>query len=111
MCLSRKRYWDDPEKAKEAARKSNADVRKRLRDQMLEAYGGKCACAKCPETNPAFLTLEHVGGGGRKHRAEMGSHIYADLRRRGWPQEGFTLLCWNCNAMTANGRSCPHMEG
>jgi hypothetical protein len=41
----------------------------------------------------------------------VGSHAYADLRRRGWPQDGYTLLCWNCNAMTRGGKTCPHMEG
>ena len=32
------------------------------------------------------------------------------LRRRGWPKDGYTLLCWNCNAMTRFGRTCPHEE-
>lgn len=40
---------------------------------------------------------------------KIGSHVYADLRRRGWPQEGYRLLCWNCNAMTRYGRTCPHV--
>lgn len=62
------------------------------------------------ETNSEFLTLEHVNGDGKAHRMKIGSHTYADLRRRGSPQEGYTLLCWNCNAMTRGGRTCPHME-
>lgn len=83
---------------------------KGLRDELLAAYGGKCNCARCPETNPAFLTLEHVNGTGKAHRAKVGSHAYADLRRRGFPRDGYTLLCWNCNAMTRFGRTCPHEE-
>jgi len=75
---------------------------------MVAAYGGHCACPRCPETNPAFLTLEHLNGTGKAHRAKVGRHAYADLRRRGWPKEGYTLLCWNCNAMTRFGRTCPH---
>lgn len=79
----------------------------RIRAEMVEAYGSKCNCPLCPETNPAFLTLEHVNGDGRIHRART-RHIYEDLRKRGWPKEGFTLLCWNCNAMTRGGKTCPH---
>lgn len=84
-------------------------MRAKLRAELIDAYGGRCACERCPETNPAFLTLEHVDGDGKAHRAVAGSHTYADLRRRGWPQEGYTLLCWNCNAATRWGRTCPHM--
>jgi len=108
MCLSRGRYWDDPEKHREQQRESQARTRKRNRDEMVAAYGGHCACPRCPETNPAFLTLEHVNRDGKTHRAKVGSHTYADLRRRGWPKEGYALLCWNCNAMTRFGRTCPH---
>lgn len=109
-CYSKRQYHRDPEEARRQARESGARTRKRLRDQLIAAYGGKCACANCPETNPAFLTLEHVNGDGGEHRKRLGSHVYADLRRRGWPQEGYTLLCWNCNAMTRFGRTCPHEE-
>ena len=110
QCYGKLRYDEDPEKFRKAARVGQAGRRKRLRDELVAAYGGRCNCPRCPEINPAFLTLEHVNGDGKAHRAEVGSHSYADLRRRGWPQDGFTLLCWNCNAATRFGRTCPHME-
>lgn len=110
-CHSKKRYELDPETARRQSRESQARTRKRNRDQLVEAYGGKCACVNCPETNQEFLTLDHINGDGRAHRMKMGSHTYADLRRRGWPTEGYRLLCWNCNAMTRGGRACPHEEG
>lgn len=109
-CYKLRAYWDSPEEARLKARESQGAIRKRVRDELVEAYGGKCACRNCPEANSAFLTLEHVNGDGKAHRMKMGSHTYADLRRRGFPQEGYTLLCWNCNAMTRNGRTCPHEE-
>ena len=109
-CYSKRRYDQDPEAARRLARESHTRMRKRDRGEMVEAYGGRCACPRCPETNPAFLTLEHVNGDGKEHRAKVGSHTYADLRKRGWPKDGYTLLCWNCNAMTRFGRACPHME-
>lgn len=110
MCLSRKRYWNDPEKYRAQANETHRRLGKRNRDELVEAYGGRCNCPRCPEANPAFLTLEHLNGGGKAHRAKVGRHAYADLRRRGWPKEGYTLLCWNCNAMTRGGKVCPHME-
>ena len=109
-CSSKARYDRDPETARRQQRESGKRIRERIRAEMVEAYGGQCACPRCPETNPAFLTLEHINGGGRAHRKLKGSHVYADLRRQGWPKEGFTLLCWNCNAMTRGGQTCPHME-
>jgi hypothetical protein len=109
-CHSNARYDQDPETARRQQRESQARMRKRNRDEMVEAYGGQCACPRCPETNPAFLTLEHINGTGKAHRAKVGSHTYADLRRRGWPQDGYTLLCWNCNAMTRYGEPCPHLR-
>jgi hypothetical protein len=108
-CYAKSRYWDNPEKIQEISRDRQLIARKRERDSLLAAYGGKCACSKCPETNTDFLTLEHVGGGGRAHRKAMGSHTYADLRRRGYPQDGYTLLCWNCNAGSRFTGVCPHM--
>lgn len=110
-CHSKARYDADPETFRQRSRDSQARGRKKLREQLLAAYGGKCTCPKCPETNQAFLTLEHVERDGREHRKAVGSHSYADLRRRGWPQDGYTLLCWNCNAGSRFTGVCPHMEG
>ncbi len=109
-CYAKKRYDQDPEEARRKARESQKESRERLRQQLINAYGGRCACRNCPETNPAFLCLDHVNGDGKVHRMRMGSHVYADLRRRGWPQEGYRLLCWNCNSATRFGRTCPHEE-
>lgn len=108
-CYSKRQYDQDPETARRQNREAQARMRKRIRAEMVEAYGGHCACPKCPEVNPAFLTLEHVNGDGRMHRART-RHVYEDLRKQGWPKEGYTLLCWNCNAMTRGGKVCPHME-
>jgi hypothetical protein len=99
-----------PECRTAAQKQKRDEAAKALREQLIEAYGGKCTCPRCPETNPAFLTLEHVNGTGKAHREIVGSHAYADLRRRGWPKDGFTLLCFNCNLATRFGRTCPHME-
>jgi hypothetical protein len=78
-----------------------------LKRSMVEAYGGKCQC--CGEAEIEFLSLDHVGGGGNQHRKAVGSsRVIRDLRDAGWPQEGYRILCMNCNIATKYGRQCPH---
>lgn len=85
---------------------TNKRVRARQFAAVLAAYGGACAC--CGETTPAFLTIDHVDGGGAEHRREVGRDIYRWLVREGFP-DGFRLLCWNCNCgRERNGGMCPH---
>lgn len=82
----------------------------KLKQEMLSAYGAACSC--CGEREPRFLTLEHVGNTGGAHRKALrtggGNAVWRDLKRRGWPQDGFTLHCWNCNMAKAHGEPCPH---
>src|SRR5262245_17032688 len=42
---------------------------KKLRQEVLDHYGGCCAC--CGETQLEFLSLDHKNGGGCKHRNEI----------------------------------------
>lgn len=106
--LAKQRRWTQKARVKLSAKQL---LRSRaLRAEMLAAYGGRCTC--CGESEPRFLTLEHTRHDGRQHRATRGGSdgIYRDLKQRGWPKDGYTLLCWNCNMATAYGQSCPHKE-
>lgn len=112
-------YWNLPDRlawrrARIKKEQVAADQRRRqqrywqLRLEMIEAYGGCCSC--CRETNPEFLTLEHLRGGGRAdirkfHKAPC---LYRDLKRRGWPQDDYTCLCFNCNSAKGHFGVCPH---
>ena len=105
----------------EVLRKSNLN----LKLQAFDAYGGRiCSCKNCPERanpNVTFLTLNHIGGGGTKHRKEIGGsrntgggvslagiETYRWLRKRGYPK-GFNVLCWNCQwGIHINKGVCPH---
>jgi hypothetical protein len=82
----------------------------RLLSEFFGAYGDHCTC--CGEKEKTFLTIEHLNGGGRQHRKSLPSGSLAilyDLRRKGWPKDGFTVLCMNCNFGKArNGGKCPH---
>lgn len=82
----------------------------RLKIQTMNAYGGPiCKC--CGENEIKFLAIDHIDGGGNKHRKQIGSGgnvLLADLRKRGFPG-GFQVLCWNCNwGKHVNGGICPH---
>lgn len=79
-----------------------------LRREMLTEYGGCCTC--CGETEYKFLTLEHLNGGGNSHRRKFhkADGTWADLKRQGWPKEGLTILCWNCQMAKTHYGKCPH---
>lgn len=92
-------------------RKAGGTYRAELRREMIAAYGGACTC--CQESHPEFLSLDHVNGDGAEHRRAVGENGQAqllDLRNRGWPQEGYTVLCFNCNIAKGAKGECPHMR-
>ncbi len=76
-------------------------------------YGEKCTC--CGETEPLFLTIDHVNNDGAAHRRSMpdgryatGERMYRWLRDNDFPA-GFQVLCMNCNlGKQRNGGVCPH---
>ena len=79
------------------------------RQDVLDAYGRKCAC--CGETEEKFLSIDHIDGGGAEHRRSIGmrggGQFYCWLRREGFPA-GFQVLCMNCNHAKGNYGACPH---
>lgn len=78
---------------------------RKLKVQVINAYGGKCAC--CGEDRIEFLTIDHINGGGNQHRRRLHANFYIWLRREGWPSE-FRCLCMNCNASYGFYGYCPH---
>jgi hypothetical protein len=78
----------------------------RLRAEVFVGYGGP-VCACCGEDTPEFLEIDHIDGGGTKHRKEIGGRLYAWLRRNGFPP-GFQVLCANCNVAKGRYGVCPH---
>jgi hypothetical protein len=85
--------------------------RKKLREEALDVYGRKCSC--CGESIEEFLTIDHVNGGGVRHRRELktgGGRFELWLKKMGYPKE-YRTLCWNCNwsAFIGNG-ICYHQR-
>lgn len=80
-----------------------------LRLRVLAGYGNLCAC--CGETDLRFLTIDHVDGGGGRHRRSLGGgskRVLLEIVRKDFPPE-YQVLCFNCNfGRSINGGICPH---
>lgn len=77
-----------------------AEYRFQVKLEAFEHYGN-AECAKCGCDNLDILEIDHVGGGGGKHRRELnmeggGYQFYLWLKREGYPK-GFQVLCPSCN--------------
>lgn len=81
-----------------------------MRHAVLEAYGNKCIC--CGETKEEFLTIDHIisGRGKDDRRKWRGVNFYLRLRKLGYPQKMFRILCWNCNCSRGLRGYCPHTK-
>jgi hypothetical protein len=77
--------------------------------QVFRHYGLMCAC--CGEKEIHFLQIDHISGGGNRHRASLekhaGWHFYAWLVKQGFPP-GYRTLCANCNSALGYYGFCPH---
>lgn len=73
---------------------------KRLRKEVITAYGGKCIC--CNIKDWKFLTLDHPLNNGKEHRkiytpSGAGRLFYKALKDKGFPKDGLVVLCHSCN--------------
>lgn len=86
--------------------------KEKLTKIIHDYYGNKCLC--CGETNPIFLTLDHIKNNGfrqKRHGRKLGGlALYTWLIINGFP-EGYQLLCYNCNCGKFRNKGiCPHEE-
>lgn len=107
----RKMTW--ARKNKDRFNEIGRNFRQRLRKEILKKYGDKCAC--CGESAYEFLAIDHINGGGNKHRREISpknctsTSIYQWLKRNNFP-DGFQILCHNCNMAKSLYKMCPHRK-
>ena len=80
-----------------------------MKIRVMRHYSdGVPQCACCGEQHIEFLTIDHINGGGRKHRKEMPTtNIYLWLIKHKFPK-GFRVLCMNCNFAYGIFKYCPH---
>lgn len=87
----------------------------RVKMEVFTHYSnGRPTCACCGEDRHIqFLSIDHIDGGGAKHRKEIGIgsgiRFYFWLRRSCYPP-GFQVLCHNCNQGKWAYGVCPHNE-
>jgi hypothetical protein len=77
-----------------------------LKKLVFDNYG--YICVGCGETDFPVLTIDHINGGGNKHRKEVGS-LYRWLIKNNFP-EGFRVLCRNCQWRSRLGLPLPLLE-
>lgn len=113
------------QRQREHAQQWNADNKERKRRTMKAYYqkykatvidhysNGPRRCACCGVTDLAFLAIDHIHGGGNKHRKTIktttGTAFYLWLIRNNFP-EGFRVLCHNCNFARGAYGVCPHEQ-
>jgi hypothetical protein len=76
--------------------------------KAIEHYSsGSFSCACCGENFVEFLEIDHIKGGGQKHRqtlgkgSTMGNWFYNWLYKNNYPI-GYQVLCSNCNFVKGN---------
>jgi hypothetical protein len=85
---------------------------RRLREEVLNAYGHACVC--CGVTESEFLCFDHIANDGASRRSAgepIGPSLYQMLKRNGYPKDCFQLLCHSCNKAKAFYGHCPHQDG
>lgn len=107
-----KRRWAKNNRIEAGIVSKGYKTRKRVsvKELVMAVYsGGRCAC--CGETEPSFLTLDHINNDGKKHRKEVGrtgAPFYSWLVKNGFPP-GLQVLCANCNmSKEINKGVCAH---
>ena len=71
-----------------------------IKKQVLTHYGnGKVACVRCGFSDIRALSIDHINGGGVKHRKSLGvtsgNNFYVWLKNNDYPLE-YQTLCMNC---------------
>lgn len=72
---------------------------KRKIDVLMAYSNSSPACKNCGIDDVDVLTIDHIDGGGSKHRRylkETGKEFYLELKKAGYPN-GYQVLCHNCN--------------
>jgi hypothetical protein len=104
----KKKHREYQQQHPDECRLSRQKARKKLKQQVIIAYGGECQC--CGESMYEFLTIDHIHNDGAKHRRDgvTTALFYTWLKQHNYPKRDFQCLCWNCNEAKAHFGKCPH---
>jgi hypothetical protein len=108
--LEKKKEWRKKQGCSYWESQNDGVKRRRIvaRKKVVEYYGGKCSC--CGEKEYDFLTIDHVNGGGTKHRKIVSSALLPSLIIKNNYPDDYQILCYNCNCSKAFNKDkvCPH---
>ena len=108
---NKERYLKHRDKILDSQKRYQKRYRKSLRNQIFKLYGGQCEC--CGEATQEFLSIDHINGGGSKHRKESntyGTGIYRAILKEGYRPDRYRILCYNCNLSIGFNGYCPHQK-
>ena len=118
ICLQKRK--DRYENSDKSVQREQAVIARRERKhRILKYYGSACVC--CGETEPIFLAIDHINGGGNEHRRQIGNNpgnrcgssstqFYKWIEKNSYP-DILQILCHNCNmGKHLNGGICPHKD-
>ena len=95
---------------KEKVLKNQKIHRQKRRMRVISYYtNNKNCCSCCGEKTYEFLSIDHIVGGGTKHRKETGVNVDRWIINNNFPI-GFDILCQNCNFAKGLYGKCPHKE-
>ena len=104
-----KKHFEWREKHKEELKNYNKDAYKQIREKVFSYYGKKCAC--CGESEMEFLGIDHINGGGARHKKNVGHGVQFIkwIIKNNFPDD-LQILCHNCNVAKSNKKEfiCPH---
>jgi len=85
------------------------NFRRKLKQQIINAYGGECEC--CGENTFEFLSIDHPEKNGKEHRkiTGWGVSLYQWIVKNDYP-DTLRLLCMNCNCSYGFYGYCPHSK-
>ena len=119
VCRDKHNIWWQTSNYRERNKILDRQRRKDRRQRIIDHYGGKCVC--CGESEPVFLSIDHINNDGADHRANItkkkgrgkqagSTTMYKWIERNNYPTD-LQLLCHNCNmGKYLNGGVCPHKE-
>lgn len=88
------------------AKEYHKNYARKVRKLCIEHYGNKCVC--CDETYYEFLTIDHINGGGGKHRKLLKGYSFPHWLQKNKFPDGYQILCYNCNNARSIYGICPH---
>lgn len=99
---------------RELGRTASQKYYRKIKKVLFEGYDNKCSC--CAESEPKFLSIDHVNNDGNIERGSRknpksgsyGINLYKKIIEQNFPTR-YQLLCMNCNfGKRMNNGICPH---